>query len=334
MIDWAAKWFEIRAEMGQSDMATFMYQDEGKGIVRAHFRHRETDGFGKMNSLLKAEGINVPLPSRPLKKPSPVFQPFLLLKGILRHPRAHHNPWKRFQANAPSAGLEDVSTWFLTTQENQILKSRAEKLQLNPGFYILSQTDQILRQELYANPEDTSYWLCPVDVRGAFPDAESHRNWVSFIVTKFTGPHTDQNSQKSFENYRNSLKSGMYWAFWELYQIGRWIGVSGMKRLARKAQNKSFWAGSFSDLGAWNQNALCQSKMSHRHWIIAPPGSASYPIGLTTIEWCGHRSITLKIHPAICNNNVELAEIVMSRFKEKTLGRPLNLSAVESTTVH
>lgn len=318
MIDWAAKWFEIRAEMGQSDLATFMYTGPEQKLVKVHFRHRETDGFGKIVSLLESEDLQVQAPTRTLKKPATFLQPYLLLKGILTHPKLRHNPWKKFDLKVTTAPVENVCSWHLSPIENKTLKDQAKNKNLNVGFYILSLMDEIVRQNLYQTPEDSSHWLCPVDVRGAFPEATLNRNWVSFIVTKFSGTTGDKNIQKAFKKYRQDLKSGLYWAYWELYQIGKWIGIKGMKHLARRAHNKSFWTGSFSDLGSWNQKELLQSHACNRHWIMAPPGSTSYPIGITTIEWCHQRSITLKIHPAICEgSNQEVAEKLMGLFKEK-----------------
>lgn len=317
MIDWAAKWFEIRSEMGQSDQVTFMYQDREPDWVKIHFHHRKTDGFGMMQTILQEEGIPVRAPIRPLKKPHFFLQPFLLLKGIRLHPKLDKNPWKFYDPILPSADPDDVSSWFLSKQETKALERIAKEKNLNVGFFILSEMDQLLRKKLYQNPDENSTWLCPVDVRGAFPDPSLNRNWVSFIITSFKGPSSAANTQKAFSEYRKSLKSGMYWAFWELYQIGKYIGIKGMRRLAKNAQNKSFWMGSFSDLGTWNQEALKTSKAKDRRWVMAPPGSPSYPIGITTIEWCEQRTITLKLHPAIVSgDHVELAHEIMGEFRK------------------
>lgn len=330
MIDWGAKWFEIRAEKGQSDLATLMYQNQDGQWLRCHFHHREADGFGRIQRLLKDEGLSIPAPIRPLKKPSSLKQVYLLLKGLLIHPKLSHNPWKSFDPNAPSAGIEDVSYWFLSDFENDRLQSKATLQNLNTGFYILSEMDRILRRELYQNPSDSGTWLCPVDVRGAFENPSIDRNWVSFITTTFKGVSSKESIQDAFQQYKKSLKSGDYWAFWELYQIGKYVGIEGMKKLAARAHNKSFWMGSFSDLGVWNQEQLRKSKACNRRWVIGPPGSTSYPIGLTTIEWCGKRSITLKLHPGICQGrHIETAQKVMQTFKAEVLGTEISSSSSE-----
>lgn len=320
MIDWAAKWFEIRAEMGQSDQVTFMYQDREPDWVKIHFHHRNTDGFGMMQTVLQEEGLPVRAPIRPLKKPAWFLQPFLLIKGIRLHPKLDQNPWKFYDPTRPSAQPDDVSAWFLSKSETQALAQKAKDQNLNVGFYILSEVDQLLRKKLFQDPDTFSTWLCPVDVRGAFKSPSLKRNWVSFIITCFKGPSSQLITQQAFTEYKQSLKTGTYWAFWELYQIGKYIGLKGMKRLAEKAQNKSFWMGSFSDLGTWNQEALKDSKAQNRRWVMAPPGSPSYPIGVTTIEWCEQRTITLKIHPAIVKgDHVDLAHEIIGELRKRLL---------------
>lgn len=311
MTDWASKWFEVRAEMGQSDIATMMYQDPNMSLQKAHFHHREADGFGKIQSLLKNEGLEVAAPIRPLKKPSSFLNFFLLLKGLLTHPRLPHNPWKFFSANAPSGLPDEVSYWFLTTDENKNLAALAKRKNLNIGFFILSELDQIIKKHLYKNSQDKSTWLCPVDLRGAYPQAPTNQIFVSFVVAEI-----EDSIQNAFENYKKNLRSGSYWAFWELAQIGKWVGMRGMRWLANQGTNKSFWMGSFSDLGVWNQPKLLDSHTKNRHWVIAPPGSPAYPVGITTIEWCGNRSITMKLHPAICGEkSVQISNQILAEFK-------------------
>ncbi len=320
MIDWAAKWFEIRAEMGQSDMATMMYQDKDKVFKKVHFPHREADGFGKILSVLQQEGIKIKAPIRPLKKPSSLLHFYLLLKGLLIHPRLPNNPWKNFSSEAQSGGPDEVSYWFLTSSENEKLKSLAKSNHLNLSFFIVSEIDQIIKRRLYKNPQDPGVWLSPVDLRGAFPNAKAGQNFVSFIPTVLVGINNSEAVKNSYEKYKSDLKAGVYWAFWELAHIGKWIGLGGMRWLIKQGANRSFWMGSFSDLGVWNQEALLSSSAKDRYWVLAPPGSQAYPVGITTIEWCGNRSITIKVHPAICNQKSVIAsEEIITEFKEKIL---------------
>lgn len=316
MTHWPSKWFEIRSEMGQSDLATIMFQDIGKPFEKHHFRHREADGFGKILSLIKRAGIDVSAPIRKIKKPSRYLNYYLLVKGLLTHPRLPENPWKYFFEDRESGHPDQVSWLFFSNEENQYLKKMAVEKKLNLSFFLLSELDEIIKKHLFKNPHDDGTWLTPVDVRGAYPDAEIDHNYVSFIATKIQ----TQKIPEAFVKYKNDLRTGAYWPFWELAQIGQYVGLKGMRWLVKQGIGKSFWMGSFSDLGIWNQPELQNSSIRHRYWCIAPPGSLAYPIGMTTIEWCGNRSLTMKIHPAVCvGNSKDLSDLILKEFKEKIL---------------
>jgi len=316
MTHWPSKWFEVRSEMGQSDLATMMYQDLSGRVVKHHFHHREADGFGKIQSLIKNEGLEISAPIRKLTQPPRYCNLYLLIKGLITHPRLPNNPWRYFRPELGSGSPDQVSSWFLSDEENQFIKNLARDKKLNLSFFLLSELDEVIKMHLYKNPQDSGTWLTPVDVRGAYPNAAINDNYVSFIATKI---QTNQ-IPKAFERYKKDLRSGAYWPFWELAQIGQYVGLRGMKWLAKQGTGKSFWMGSFSDLGIWNQKELQNSSMKNRYWSIAPPGSLAYPIGVTTIEWCGHRSLTIKIHPAICNgSNKDLSDRIINELKEKIL---------------
>ena len=316
MTHWPSKWFEIRAEMGQSDLATMMYQDRGQEFKKHHFHHREADGFGKIQSLIEQAGLKISAPIRKLKKPPRYLNFYLLLKGLITHPRLPLNPWKTYHPERESGHPDQVSWWFLTGAENAKIKQLAAEKKLNLGFFLISEMDQILKKHLFQNPETPGTWLSPVDLRGAYPEAQSGQNFVSFIATQLQANKTHE----AFEKYKQDLRSGAYWPFWELAQIGQYVGLSGMRWLAQQGTGKSFWMGSFSDLGVWNQKELLESNIKDRYWSMAPPGSLAYPIGMTTIEWCGNRSITLKIHPAICDrNSKEISDQILQEFKDQIL---------------
>jgi hypothetical protein len=320
MIDWAAKWFEVRAEIGQSDVATLMYKDGTSPITQIHFHHRTSDGFGIIQNTLKNEGININPPTRSLQMPSAIKRFFLLFKGLALHPRVPHNPWKNFSLDKTAAEPSEVSFWFLSQEENILLKTAAENARLSLGFFILSELDQIIRRKLFRNPMDSSTWLYPVDMRGAYKNPPLLHNFVSFVPAIFS---SKENVQESFQNYKHDLKSGLYWAFWELAQIGKYVGVGGIRWLSKQGTNKAFWMGSFTDIGTWNQHELQKSHARDRYWVIGPPGSHSYPVGISTIEWCSNRSITVKIHPGICGNqkNIDVSDEILNEFKQIILAK-------------
>ncbi|MBX3041338.1 MAG: hypothetical protein KF789_11585 [Bdellovibrionaceae bacterium] len=314
--NWGPVWFELRAQKGQSDLCTFMYSETPGGkMVHAHFPHREADGLGRLLTTLEKDGLPLKIEHKKLTPPPRWMNLPLLVKGLLKHPVAKKNPWKSF-VSKPSEPPDRAATITLTSQEDDALKSRARAEGVSPSFLMLSIATDLIRDRLYKNAEDEAYWLFPVDLRGAFPEAALNELTLSFVPLHFTNRAMTA-LQSNYQKLRQQLKSGEYWAYYALYHIGDWIGRGGMKFLVDRTHEKSFWMGSFSDLGSWTQPELCESAFKDRVWSLSPPGSPSYPFGLTNIEWCGKRSITMRIHPSITDEDtVTLASELLEKLRK------------------
>lgn len=318
--NWGPVWFELREAKGQSDLATIMYQDPGGPVVDENFPHREGDGLGRMLGILKKNGLEIKLQPKKLTPPPRWQNLYWLIRGLLEHPLAKKDPWV-FWKSKPSEPPDQVSTITLTDEENSALKEKAARRQVSPSFYMLAVMTDLIRAKLYKDPKDEALWLFPVDLRGAFPKAALHELTLSFVPIKFEGRAQDSLS-RDYQTLRKQLKGGQYWAFFALYNIGDYIGRRGMKALVDRTHEKSFWMGSFSDLGTWNQPEICESRFKDRVWQLSPPGSPSYPFGFTNIEWCGKRSLTMRIHPSVTEGKTtELAAWFLAELREH-LRRP------------
>ena len=313
--NWGPVWFELRAEKGQSDLVTFMYTDRpGSSPIKGHFHHREADGLGRILTTLHREGYPIQRTSKKLQPPPAWKNLYHLIKGLITHPRASSNPWISFQS-MPAEPPDRIATLTLSEEENSHLQRRAEKESVSPSFLIVSEMSDLIRKEFFKNPDQEALWLFPVDLRGAFPQSSLEDLILSFVPLSIHG-HADAHVQDDYQKLRRQLKDGTYWPFFALSNIGDWIGRRGMKFLVDRTHEKSFWMGSFSDLGPWNQPEICESPINQRIWQLAPPGSPSYPIGLTTIEWCGRRTISMRIHPSICRvDTVEKATTILNQWR-------------------
>jgi hypothetical protein len=309
-INWNGLWFQIRAEKGQSDMVTFQYIDglTGKRINR-NFPHRETDGFGALMLNLAKDGYPQFQPPSKSFAPPTAAQRFLLFwKGLLGYPKPPQLIWKNWKPDLTEE--HHHVAWLTFTPEMEAhLETQSRKLKINTTSYLLAVLNEVCRQELCAPSSEPGLWMMPVNMRGSFPNMPLTQNCVSFVPLK-TAPlsMTPEKAIESaatsiYQQLRTSLKSNQHWAFWELGQIGKWIGYSGMKLLSAKS-DQSYWTGTFSDLGTWEQESLNSDPIAKRIWLIAPPGSPSYPLGATSLKWFGKRVISLKIHPSILPENV------------------------------
>lgn len=296
---WEKLWFVIRERMGYSDIVALRYQDPNGPLVNEDFAHRDGDAFGKISSILRRDNIKATLPSRKMDAPPRWKNFFLLIKGLLTHPRLQANPWHRWNFIASGSSPDTVASVVWSEARSQAFNERAKSLGVSPGFLLLSEITVWVEKNLFKPGYPKASWMCPVNMRGAFPQATMDDMCVSFVPAIFTLPLTSQSVQKDYQTYRAALKSGFYWGIWELGQVGKWIGLAGMEFLAKKNERKCHWTGTFTDLTKWDQPELKAANVQGRRWIIAPPGSPTHPIGIATIEWCGKRNITVKIHPSV-----------------------------------
>jgi hypothetical protein len=296
---WEKEWFTIRENMGYSDMVTMRYQDVGQSLVIEDFAHRNGDGLGKMRSILAKAKIFPTVESKKIKSPPNWMSLPLLLKGLKVHPRLKANPWRQWTFIKCSSSVDSVASIVWDEAKSKAFNEKARKLGVSSGFLLLSEITAWVEKNLFAVDSKKATWMCPVDMRGAFPDATADDMCVSFVPAVFALPITKESCQQSFANYKAALKRGDYWGIWELAKVGKWIGLNGMKFLAQANEQKCHWTGTFSDLGKWDQPELRVANIQSREWTIAPPGSPTHPIGIISIEWCGRRNISVKIHPSI-----------------------------------
>jgi hypothetical protein len=105
------------------------------------------------------------------------------------------------------------------------------------------------------------------------------------------------------EQIKTSLSNKVHWAVWWVHQIGRLIGISGMRYLSNKNAKKNFWVGSFSYLGDWELPI-------DDIFIGGPPGSKNFPISVMVMIANSHMTLSLKIHPFILKDEDKVPELL------------------------
>jgi hypothetical protein len=81
-----------------------------------------------------------------------------------------------------------------------------------------------------------------------------------------------------------------------MLHVGKFVGLRGMRHFSKSSEAKSFWLGSFTNVGIWE----CAEADPGEAWLVAPPGSRNYPIGVGIVTWNGRMSVVLKIHASVC----------------------------------
>ena len=104
-----------------------------------------------------------------------------------------------------------------------------------------------------------------------------------------------------------------------MLNIGRLIGVGGMRFFSIRTERKSQWMGTFSNVGSWPPVGSAPGILDPDIvYIVAPPGTPNFPISVGLITWNGRLSITLKVHPSI-SDKPDQARFFLERLKASVL---------------
>lgn len=307
-LDWAGKWFQILSERGHSDWLPFFQTNLTTGeVVNMSFHHRIQDGAVVMTKLMNK--WNVPaLQVKPMPKPNFFQLIILFFKGLLGNANMVKPQWKTLDTSRTDK--PPVFVWLLfKDRANSALLSYAREKKISPNAYIMNHVAQGISRHLMNGGGGS--WMMPVNMRGAFPTAPMTGIQVSYLPISI-------NPETTAANVHNQIKEGFrgnaHWQNWAVSQIGRFIGIAGMRFLSKQSAKRAFWVGSYSDLGDWTPAGVeLPAGMKDLMWVATPPGSPNNPIGCACATWNGKRSMGLRLHPSICPvNNTEVTKAVLA----------------------
>lgn len=315
--DWIGLWFEIQAERGHSDeVPFFLARLPERKFEDFSFRHREQDGVAAMTRGLRALGLEPRRASRAVPRPPLLSVPKLLWRGLAGNNAGGRPNWRNFRP-----GIKEKPKLFsflvLREEGEAALTGFLAKNRLSLTAYLLSRLSLAMEPELLDGPVSGS-WLLPVDMRAAFPDRPLSGNCVSYVKVPAGFP-----AEEIHQQIKRALGSFEHWSNWWVYHIGKVVGLSGMRKLSLRSSQRTFWLGSFTDLGNWTP-ADSPGPLRESVWAIAAPGTPNNPVGCGTIAWFGKRSISLRIHPSVSENSNTSAQILqrLARMIAEETGGP------------
>lgn len=304
MSKWIGKWYEISAAKGNSDTVPFYFVDSQNKISNYSFPHREKDAVSRISELL-----NRPPAEKIIPAPSCLEKIYYGLKGILRPSKPQ--PFKWLQFNRDEVKTDTMINWLKfdqTALQELDLYCKQQKISMNS--LLLPMLTKIIQAELC---EDLNHsegsWLFPVNMRGWTGKGQPMGNWASFITLNVGSQTT---SKSLHEQTKAQLLKGEHWSNWYSYHIGLLVGHKGMKYFFKRASEKSFWLGSFSDLGVYEGEINSEFEKTGS-FVFCPPGSINFPISSGSCVWNGQKSLSLKIHPAISIKR-DCAKIILDTF--------------------
>lgn len=302
--DWIGLWFTVQAERGHSDAVPFfLARLAEKKFDDFGFRHRDMDGMAAMAGALRALGLEPKRAPRAVPRPSVFSVPRLLWRGLAGNNGGGRPNWRSLRTEI-LAKPKSFAFLVLREEAEAALKKFLAEKRISLTAYLLSRLSRAMEPELLDGPVSGS-WLLPVDMRPAFPGRPLSGNCVSYVKVPAAGEAEDIHRE-----IKRALGAFEHWSNWWVYHIGKVVGLKGMRKLSLRSSQRTFWLGSFTDLGDWTLVTSASLSLRDSVWAIAAPGTPNSPVGCATVAWFGQRSISLRVHPSIGDSEAAAGAIL------------------------
>lgn len=310
--DYIAMWFEVRRPYGITDDIYWgWYDTRDQSITWKTWRHADADGMSGFAKILRPMGY----PCDPLPVCNETSVPgWSEIRKAQRENPVEEAPkvvnWRRTY-NTHVEIMPEISV--LDREQTAALYAVCKERKVSPGNLVFSALSRVVARELIAGDEPF-YWFFPVNVRGATGIKTESFNQASGVYMLINRESTAEDWQAQM---RTRLKSKEHWKSWKLANIGKYVGMPGVKLIYKFTSGKQFFVGSCSNLGAWpladERNPVPDP---HKQLIAVAPGSANYPVASSMIEWNKSIALTLKLNPYICQSQTELRALTDKWYGE------------------
>ncbi len=317
-IDWVGRWFTISRERGFNTIATLGKIDlKTNHVEYFRFCHSETDAAGGMLKWLQDQGYDIDkLPPSGTRAEPSFFKRIVAIINAFRSSKKKSIKWRYYNATCDGPNINNEIHWIVFgPSEVERLTKYVKSKKLSHNSYLLTKFNgMILPRFLDCN--DTGEWLFPANMRttdsklNEFANQSSAINITTDIYTTGEDVHYQ---------IKQCLTDNVHWGNWYLANIGKIVGMCGMRLLAGNGKKPNMHFGTFSNVGFMQTPGLKEEELNRDEaYIGAPPGTVKYPISVAVIGWNDNMTITLKIHPCICPNRM-LPPKILNEIKQSIL---------------
>jgi hypothetical protein len=268
--------------------------DQNSQIIkeqRFDFPHEVMDGAGALLKFFKELGCeSVPVPEMRGDKPG-LFKRFFLMFKALGAIAVTSVSWKRREAK----GAEQHYLKVVEQDSMARLRKWTRDQGASLNAYLLRELQTALTPYLN-NPEESLPWLFPINMRGAFPELSLQTNQSSFLPLSIS-PQTSP--ALIHQNIKDALAADLHFAIWDFHNLLSRLGEKVRIYLSNRSYSRSFWMGTYSDVGEWRTNGAYEALGPGEIWYALPPGSRNYPVSFTHITVNGRTAFCLRIHPSL-----------------------------------
>jgi len=297
--DWVGKWYQLARERGDNVWFSFGEIKAGAAggghtVTWHDYSHEKVDGLGALMQYMDKTGWEFEARDF-ITHPLPKWAHWLsVLKGAYKAQASRKVKWNSLYGSQEVKQKPHELVWHIFSEgQTQSLHKKTKLLKVSLNSYLLTNFSNILAEQ-FVLEQNPFTWLVPVNLRGAILRKDfcsNHTSGLAIELTKGMRPQAVHGKIKQQLSGRNHL------GVWLGLNIGRIIGLSGMRKIANRTIKKSHWMGTFTNLGVLPAKNR-ENKIDGL--IVTPPGTANYPIGIGCMEYQGKLCISLKIHPSVC----------------------------------
>lgn len=295
--DWMGLWYDIIKERGENDCPTFGQVDLKTNTVKwLNFSHSKMDGIGAMIDFYEKTDYKLDkYPTLKEKSAPNFFERLLIFYHLLFQSKKIKTTWKENNFLLEPEDPFKISYTIFNLEETKKIETYCKRNNFSVNAFLMNITTKFLLSHLSLNKEGT--WTLPVNLRPILKKENIKSNHSSAILVSMNKNDSPSETHKKISC---ALKNKEHWGIWWIHQIGKFIGIKGMRYISNKNAKKNFFIGSFSNLGAWN--------LPPDHiWIGCPPGSKNFPISVSVMKANGQMSFSLKIHPFVLKDSNQTA---------------------------
>lgn len=283
-IDWSGRWFQILEEQGE-DIQIRVGLDDNDFAVRSHAAF---DGVGAVVDVLSGNGVDVDVPVGRVKGVSAVKAVVTAAQFAADVPR-HVDWWPRQHA---TTNLPVTAVKLLDEDATAGLVDEARAAGGTVTTLLLTRLAQAVAPSL-TTPTHPQPWMVPVNLRGSVTAPSPLSNQVGFLTLTQNSSSTPASTKAAMAQ---ALASGQAQATWQLNQIGRIVGLSGMKKILRSATSTGYKnVGNFSNLGT----LVSRQPTTVRGVFFLPPVARSQSCAVGVVTFNGRLSISAVLHPTV-----------------------------------
>jgi len=303
--NWPGLWYKEGQKRGVNSKITCFKVNLNNSEVLESYNssHIKVDGIGTILHLLNQHGKNVKLSSNNKIKKMTFTDFFQYVISLLFTKSSKKIDWTYWQEDNQQGNKSEFHFHVFSKEETGKIVQVAKNKDVSLTSHALSIFNSHIFESLISKKK-CHQWMIPINLRGHVESPHLLSNQVAAIFIDSEPKTTDR---EFHQKLKFKLSHQMFWPSWFFFNIGKVIGFSGVKLLAKFLIGKTQYLGNFTNIGSWETHNKDEA------FCIFPPGSSNFPIGIILQTMNEQLIITMRMHQSI-NKNKDFTKNIFAQI--------------------